>query len=305
MKKEDYEKIRRNAECDWSKLAQQIASVQNTGINFGVLQERLNSDLLLASMSDELRAYTKIVNETLGISEDEFEKRYSAELERSRELGRNGWIPSEHGNPRAFAKWHQWVKKSPEKIMDFFEDDNGRVIKSIKEKLFAIYVDAPYRLYYQNGISAFERQDYMTAALYLTILFEVRISNLVDFPKRSANNKRLKYTDKYSGYGFSVQKEKDYEKSKSFLEKRYNFLNVYPALEEYTYRLFCFGALPLDLDEPARPEPDYLDRTWLLHGRCCRETTKMDCVQLLNALDVCEFVFNKIHQETEEDKEQE
>ncbi len=324
MKKEDYEQIGLNAEafkhlsniyeklsgfrqadCNWSKLAQQIASFQNTGINFNVLQEQLNNGLLLTSMFDELREYTRLVNETVGISEEEFEAKYSAELGRSRELGRNGWIPSEHGNPRDFAKWHQWVKESPEKIMEFFEEDDERVIKSIKEKLFDIYVEAPYSLYYQNGISAFERQDYMTAALYLTILFEVRISNLVDFPKRSVDNKRLKYTDKYSGYGFSVQKEKDYENSKSFLEKRYNFLNVYPALEEYTYRLFCFGSLPLDLDEPARPEPDYLDRTWLLHGRCCRETTKMDCVQLLNALDVCEFVFNKINQEAEEGKEQE
>ena len=63
MKKEDYEKIGlnaeafkylsniyerlsgfRQAECNWSKLAQQIASFQNTGINYNVLQERLNSE---------------------------------------------------------------------------------------------------------------------------------------------------------------------------------------------------------------------------------------------------------------------
>ena len=30
-----------------------------------------------------------------------------------------------------------------------------------------------------------------------------------------------------------------------------------------------------------------------MHGRCCREVTRMDCVQLINALDVCEFMFNK------------
>lgn len=139
MKKEDYEKIGlnaeafkylsniyerlsgfRQAECNWSKLAQQIAFFQNTGINCNVLQERLNSGLLLVSMSNELREYTRIVNETVGISEEEFEARFSAELERSRELGCNGWIPSKHGNPRDFAEWHQWVKESPEKIMEFF-----------------------------------------------------------------------------------------------------------------------------------------------------------------------------------------
>ena len=48
-----------------------------------------------------------------------------------------------------------------------------------------------------------------------------------------------------------------------------------------------------DINDTSKKEPDYLDRTWLMHGRCCREVTRMDCVQLINALDVCEFMFNK------------
>ncbi|GAB6401493.1 hypothetical protein IMM1_27230 [Pseudocoprococcus immobilis] len=75
--------------------------------------------------------------------------------------------------------------------------------------------------------------------------------------------------------------------------KRFYFLNFYPALQEYVHRLFAYGALSFDLDDTSREEPDYLDRTWLMHGRCCREVTRMDCVQLLNALDVCEYIFNK------------
>ncbi len=79
------------------------------------------------------------------------------------------------------------------------------------------------------------------------------------------------------------------KRNAKFTKKRFLFLNVYPALIAYLHRLFAFGNLPLDLNKETEAEPDYLDRTWLLHGRCCRDTTKWDCIQLLNALDVCEF----------------
>lgn len=88
---------------------------------------------------------------------------------------------------------------------------------------------------------------------------------------------------------------------RDFMKKKFDFLIFYPAFEEYTNRLFCFGKLPLNLKENSEPEPDYLDRTWLLHGRCCREITKVDCVQLLNALDVCEFIFSKFKDALSED----
>ena len=49
-------------------------------------------------------------------------------------------------------------------------------------------------------------EDYMTAAMYWTILMEIRITNLVDFPKQGQSSKRLTYRDKYSEYGFSLQR---------------------------------------------------------------------------------------------------
>ena len=115
---------------------------------------------------------------------------------------------------------------------------------------------------------------------------------MVEFQKK---NGKSTYKIKYSSYGYSIQKNRDYENASGFFEKQFKILIVYPALEEYTNRLFCFGKLPLNLEEDSEPEPDYLDRTWLLHGRCCRETTKVDCVQLLNALDVCEFIFSEFN----------
>lgn len=290
------------AQYNWNEIAMKFTeSVKFPQIDWTAIQENFRTTSLVFSMSDEFREYVRIVKESEGLSEEEFEKKFSAEIEQSRELGRNGWIPSEYGNPRDFAEWRSYIHESPEKIMDFFEENDENVIKQIKHTLDSIYVEKPYVTYYQNGIKAFDNEEYMTAALYLTILFEIRISNLVEFPKKNVENKRLRYKDKYSSYGYSIQKNKDYESAIDFTEKRFDILNFYPALEEYTNRLFCFGNLPLDMKQESKPEPDYLDRTWLLHGRCCRETTKVDCVQLINALDVCEFIFKEIDIDAESD----
>ena len=280
---------------NWNEIAEKFTENKYLfSTDWTAIWERLQENSLMFSMSEEFKKYVNVVKETEGLSEEEFEKRFSVEVERSRELGRNGWIPTEHGNPRHFAEWTRYIHESPEKIMDFFEMDDERVIKHIKRKLSSIYVKKPYITYYQNGIKAFDNKEYMTAALYLIILFEIRISNLVEFPKKNAKNQKLQYKAKYSSYGYSIQKSKDYENATGFNKKRFYILYFYPALEEYTNRLFCFGKLPLDMKQESEPEPDYLDRTWLLHGRCCREITKVDCVQLLNALDVCEFIYNEI-----------
>ena len=289
-------------QIDFNKMEKRLTELKKlVPCDLMTLQERLITNSNLFLMTDKFREYVKVVRETEGITEEEFEQKFSKEIERSRKLGRNGWIPSEHGKPKHIAEWSEYILDSPEKIMEFFEKDDEKVIKKIKNILSRVYIQKPYITYYQNGIKAFDNKEYMTAALYLTILFEIRISNLVEFPKKNAKNQRLRYQDKYSSYGYSIQKNKDYENATGFIEKRFYILNFYPALEEYTNRLFCFGNLPLDMEQESEPEPDYLDRTWLLHGRCCRETTRVDCVQLLNALDVCEFIFSKFKDSLSED----
>ena len=37
-------------------------------------------------------------------------------------------------------------------------------------------------------------------------------------------------------------------------------------------------------------EPPYINRNWLLHGKCCREIERFECIQLLNALESIENV---------------
>lgn len=255
------------------------------------LSSAIKNNTFSMFLSEELEEYIKVVKKTEDLTEEEFETWFSNEYERSIELGEKGWIPSKHGNPREISEWYQYLYKNPERIVAFFEKENCRVLNEIKAYLGKLYTERPYIRYYLNGIEAFDRAEYMTASLYLTILLENRISNLVEFPER-IDGSRLTYKVKYSNRGFENQKHKDYESINDFIAKRFLFLNVYPALIAYLNRLFAFGNLPLDLKKETRQEPDYLDRTWLFHGRCCRDITREDCIQLLNALDVCEFALN-------------
>lgn len=275
---------------EWGNALKGIGKISQ---QWSWMNEVLKSNLLDLGISKEFQNYIQIVKESEGLSEAGFEERFSPELERSKKLGQHGWVPSEHGNPRDYADWSEWVEECPEKILDFFEEDNQNVLNEIMETLSAIYVEMPYKVYYEKGLHYFRMEDYMTAAMYWTILMEIRVSNLVEFPKHGQKRNRLTYNEKYSEYGFSLQREMQYQKKQGFQTKRFYFLNFYPALQEYVHRLFAYGALSFDLDDTSREEPDYLDRTWLMHGRCCREVTRMDCVQLLNALDVCEYIFNK------------
>ena len=64
---------------------------------------------------------------------------------------------------------------------------------------------------------------------------------------------------------------------------------MYPSLIEYSNRVFY--------DEPypfvKGIEPPYLNRNWLMHGRMTREIERYECIQVLNALSVIEFMFGK------------
>lgn len=257
-----------------AKADELVSVIKN--INFSIL------------VLEEIKEYARIAKDTENLTEKEFEERFNAGYERSKKLGSCGWIPFEYCNEKEIDMWYQYLHDSPQKILEFFEENNCHRLNDIKNTLSKYYSERPFLLYYQNGIAAFERSEYMTAAIYLTILLENRIANLVEFPEK-VNGRNPTYAYKYSDEGFKNQKSTAYVNTDDFTEKWFLFLNVYPAMIAYLKRLFAFGKLPLDLNKESPKEPDYLDRTWLMHGRCCRDTAREDCIQLLNALDVCEF----------------
>ncbi len=63
-------------------------------------------------------------------------------------------------------------------------------------------------------------------------------------------------------------------------------MDIYPSLIAFLNRLFVDGEYTFERGV----EPPYINRNWLLHGKCCREIEQFECIQLLNALEIIENV---------------
>ena len=251
-----------------------------------VLQQaaRLNSlvkeQLPIFRISEEMQAFVKEAKDSENLSVEEFEEKYGHEVEICKCLGRNGWVISEHTNPKIIGEWYDSLRNGNEEIINFFDKDDSRVVKGICHRLEQIYTENPYKLYYSKGIYAFEKNDYMTTAMYLTALIEARINKQLQFNVRT-------YREKYSDIGFEKRKNKDFKRVVSFFTKRFYFLDLYPSVIEYLNRMFVDGEYTFNSGN----EPPYINRNWLLHGKTSRNIERYECIQILNALSVCEFVF--------------
>ncbi len=239
----------------------------------------------LLKMAEILKNYEQETRENEGLTELEFEKKYRDEIEWSGKFGRNGWVISEQSNPADIKNWEQWLCEGEAKISEFFDGDDIAVLDVIMQGLKDKYITGVDQRYFNKGIEAFKDEDYMTAAMYLFALLDNRVNQLVDFP-----NKYLKNKVKYSNEGFADQKTEDFKQlteKLSFISKKIYFLDMYPSLIEYLNRIFYDEPYPFHKDI----EPPYLNRNWLMHGRMAREIERYECIQIMNALSVMEFMF--------------
>ena len=238
--------------------------------------------LTIFPLSEKTIAFIEEAKASENLSHEDFLDKYGEEIDICKEVGQAGWVVSEHSNPRKIKEWHQLIAQGREKeIVDYFDADNGHTLKAIRNNLLLCYVEAHSRRYYNKGIEAYDKGDYMTAAMYLVALLESRINDYMNYPRRTP------YSKKYSDKGFEQHLSQEFLKTNSFFTKRFLFLDMYPSLIEFLNRLFVDGIYTLD----SKNEPPYINRNWLLHGKCTRNIERFECVQLLNALSVIEFVF--------------
>ena len=245
----------------------------------------LNNMPGLLKFAEMLQNYQREVRENEDLSEAEFEEKYRTEIEWSEKFGKNGWVISEHSNPADIKNWEQLLCVGEAKVAEFFDGENIVVLDVIIEGLQEKYVSDETQLYFKNAIQAFENDEYMTAAMYLFSLLDNRVSKLVDFP-----NKRMKNKDKYSNEGFVNQKAehfREFTEKRGFMSKKIYFLEMYPSLIAYLNRIFIDGSYKFENGM----EPPYLNRNWLMHGRMNRRIERYECIQILNALSVIEFLF--------------
>lgn len=236
-------------------------------------------------LSDEIQDFLEEAKKSEKLSEKDFESKYSMEIDICKKLGNNGWVVSSYSNPSDIMEWNTAINKGDtDIIINFFESkENGNVLESIINSLEKIYTEPSNIKYFSKGIKAFNDEDYMTSAMYLVALVDVRVCSLVNFPKN------FKYYQKFSDVGFAKIKKKHFREKSSFFIKRYYFLNIYPSLISYLHRLFVNGIYQFDKDI----EPPYINRNWLLHGRNSRNIERYECIQILNALDAIESVLGE------------
>lgn len=251
--------------------------------DFSVLSKQLESVFMSFGLSDETRAFIAEAKASENLSEDDFEEKYGEEIQVCKTLGLNGWVVSGHATPREIQEWYNAIgtDSNHKRVEDFFEKDDGRVIKNIIVDLEKIYTNPANKNYFVRGIKAFDEEDYMTCAMYLVALLDVRINKLANFPSSARH-----YSQKFSDAGFADIKQNQFDGADSFFTKRYYFLDVYPSLIAYLNRLFVDGEYKFKNEI----EPPYINRNWILHGRCSRGIERYECIQVLNALDMIENI---------------
>lgn len=243
------------------------------------------SSLTIFPLSEKTIAFIEEAKASENLSHEDFLNKYGEEIDICKAVGQAGWVVSEHSNPRKIKEWYQLIVQGKEKeIADYFDADNGHTLKTIRNNLSLCYVEAHSCRYYNKGIEAYDKGDYMTAAMYLVALLESRINDYMNYPRKTP------YSKKYSDKGFEQHLSQEFLKTNSFFTKRFLFLDIYPSLIEYLNRLFVDGIYTFE----SKNEPPYINRNWLLHGKCTRDIERFECIQILNALSVIEFLFKMV-----------
>lgn len=237
----------------------------------------------------------KELQESEQLTQEQFEKKYKNQIEKSTFFGKNGWVISPHTGGRDLDDWEKILfEQGEEGIGSFFENDEFNILNKIVKDLENVYKDGPEKLYFSEGIKHFYKKDYTAAAMFLLGVLDYRYSSLIQIP-----NKCIKAKEKYSKKGISLQKEKDFNQfteNDHILSKIFYVTEWYPSLVGYMQRTF--------VDEEryqfkTKNEPPYLNRNWLLHGRMNRVVKRYECIQIINALDLLETMFKEYAEKNE------
>lgn len=243
------------------------------------------SSLTIFPLSEKTIEFIEEAKASENLSHEDFLDKYGEEINICKTVGQAGWVVSEHSNPRKIKEWYQLILQGKEKeIIAYFDADDSHMLKSIRNNLAVCYEETHSCRYYNKGMDAYDKNDYMTAAMYLVALLESRINDYMNYPRRTP------YSKKYSEEGFEQHLSQEFLKANSFFTKRFLFLDMYPSLIEYLNRLFVDGIYTFE----SKKEPPYINRNWLLHGKCARDIERFECIQIFNALSVIEFLFKVV-----------
>lgn len=273
--------LRESLACNFDN--EQVERLNASLQQFGLALKNVTENISLQFLNEDMKNFIAETKESEKLSQTDFEEKYSYEMEVCKKLGRAGWVISEHSNPREIKEWYDFLSsREDNKIISYFEGDNGYLLENIFHSLEHKYCEEPNQRYFSKAKYYFEQEDYMTSAMYLVAVIEARTNELMNYPKGT------RYKQKYSIEGFEEHLQAEFGRTDSFFTKRFLFLDMYPSIIEFLNRLFVDGEYSFENGV----EPPYINRNWLLHGKSCRVIERYECIQLFNALSVIEFVFS-------------
>jgi len=180
-----------------------LAKLQELNDKISKWKNSINNMPGLLKMAEILKNYEQEVRENEGLTESEYEEKYRDEIEWSEKFGRNGWVITQHSNLADIKKWEQSLCEGEARIAGFFDGNGIAILDVVTEELKEKYVTGVSQRYFNKGIKAFVKEDYMTTAIYLFALLDFRVNQLVDFPDKYMPNR-----EKYSNEGFVIKRRK-------------------------------------------------------------------------------------------------
>lgn len=181
-----------------SKLVSSDINMEQIEKSEDVLQQYVSAlqkaigNIFLNFFTEEMGTYIAEIKESEELSQLEFETKYSYEIRMCKQLGRAGWVISEYSNPAEAKEWYKLLKNQEgEKIVTYFEGKNGYILEDCIQSLKLKYVAEPNQRYFSKAKSFFEKEDYMTSAMYLVVLIEARTNQLMNYPRGTKYRKNI------------------------------------------------------------------------------------------------------------------
>lgn len=165
-------------------------------------------------------------------------------------------------------------------ILEYYTENEEKCLRNLVERCGAAECVIAYKKLYPQIVIAAEMGCFQLACLGLFSLEDGILSDIVNQPKNTSFKKRMREIE---------------DKINNKIPPSQTDLKVFAVMISIgAFQETAFGNSDFD-----KPEPSYLNRHWILHGRSHRDFTKMDYIKMLLSLDALIFMAN-LAERTEE-----
>ena len=278
---------------DFSKsISGILETINNSAIMQSIksISNMFSETIFSKSFYELIERERKRVDELKNLDYEAYNNHFNRKITNAVELGKHGWVLSPHsfmGGESELVKKLQNGKTEKSCIKYFFKNQDS-VLLEIKE-LKVIYEQKPnLKLYFDEFENHYKKRDYMASAFFLSGVLENRM-------KYAFKDTDIKRYSKIIEKGINSRKELYFNKAK---ENGNYHLSIFiiteflPSFQEYAKRTFTEDNTT-NIEDPAN-EPQYFNRSWLVHGVRTRKVERYEILQMINALSCLEAIIEEL-----------